>query len=268
LSPAVVSKAASVIESIKNNLGSKQTIDAFELLINNTLETQGHKPIKNNNPNHLPRIYDPRCINADTNIDGLAAGLKQTKSGRICIYGPPGTGKTAYGRWLAEQLEMPLMVKRGSDIISKWVGDTEKNIAKVFKVAEADGALLLIDEIEGFLQDRRNTQNNWETSAVNEMLTQMESYSGVFMASTNLIDTLDQAALRRFDLKLKFDFLLPDQSWRLLKSYCKALKLPTPNSKTKHGLDHLQNITPGDFAAIMRRHRFKPLKSPMKSLLF
>lgn len=261
LSPAVVSRAASVVQSIQSDLDEKQTTAAFELLINNTLKTQGHKPIKQNDSNRLPRNYDPRCINADTNIDELADGLKQTKSGRLCIYGPPGTGKTAYGRWLAEQLNMSLLVKRGSDIHSKWVGGTEKNIANAFKKAETDGALLLIDEVEGFLQDRQGAQHSWEISAVNEMLTQMESFSGVFIASTNHLYSLDQASLRRFDLKLKFDYLLPDQSWRLLKSYCEELSLSMPKKETKRALNRLQNITPGDFAAIVRRHKFKPLKT-------
>ncbi len=261
LSPAVVSRSAAVVKFIQNDLTESQPSDAFELIVNHTLDTQGYKTIKKSDPNRLPAHYDPRCINADTNIDELASGLKQTRSGRLCIYGPPGTGKTAYGRWLAQQLDMPLLVKRGSDIHSMWVGGTEQNIAKAFKEAETNSALLLIDEVEGFLQDRRRAQRSWETTAVNEMLTQMESFSGVFMASTNLIDTLDQAALRRFDVKLKFDFLLADQSWRLLNNYCAALNLSKPTIKTKHTLERLHNVTPGDFAAIARRHRFKPIKS-------
>lgn len=261
LSPAVITRAASVIQSIQSELGQTSAPAAFELIVNNTLTTQGHKPIQANDPNGLPKTYDPKCINADTNISEIAKGLKETKSGRLCIYGPPGTGKTAYGRWLSEQLEIPLLVKRGSDMISKWLGGSEKNIARAFKEAEEDGALLLIDEVEGFLQDRRGAQRSWEVTAVNEMLTQMESFSGVFMASTNLLDSLDQAALRRFDLKMKFDFLLPGQSWRLLKNYCNELNLSSPNSNLKRSLDRFTNITPGDFAAIKRQHKFKPIKS-------
>ena len=60
----------------------------------------------------------------------------KAKAGRLCLYGPSGTGKTAYGRWLAEQLEVSLLVKRGSDLISMWVGETEKNIAECFQQAE------------------------------------------------------------------------------------------------------------------------------------
>ncbi|MBW6608203.1 ATP-binding protein, partial [Salmonella enterica subsp. enterica serovar Weltevreden] len=87
---------------------------------------------------------------------------------------------------------------------------------KAFRKAQNDGAVLLIDEVDSFLQDRRGAQHNWEVSEVNEMLTQMESFSGVFVASTNLMEGLDQAALRRFDLKVKFDYLRADQAWALL----------------------------------------------------
>ena len=68
---------------------------------------------------------------------------------------------------------------------------------------------------------------------VNEMLTQMESFFGVFIASTNLVDDLDQAALRRFDLKVRFDFMDADQSRALLIRYCKSLALSGPLPETR-----------------------------------
>ena len=227
LAPAVVTRASSVVSTIGDELAQTDQAPALELIINNTLEAQEHKRIKRHDPNQLPETYNPAFIHADTDVESIAAGLKKTKAGRLCLYGPPGTGKTAYGRWLAEQLEVPLLVKRGSDLISMWVGETEKNIAECFQQAETEGAILLIDEVEGFLQDRREARLSWEVTGVNEMLTQMESFAGIFIASTNLRDNLDQAALRRFDLKIKFDFLLPRQCKALLKSYCKSLNLGT-----------------------------------------
>ena len=204
---------------------------------------------------------NPEFIHADTDVESIAAGLKKTKAGRLCLYGPSGTGKTAYGRWLAEQLEVPLLVKRGSDLISMWVGETEKNIAECFQQAETEGAILLIDEIEGFLQDRREARLSWEVTSVNEMLTQMESFAGIFIASTNLRDNLDQAALRRFDMKIEFDFLLPRQSQALLECYCNTLNLDAPNNALATRLGRVNNLTPGDFASVMRRHRFKPVRT-------
>ena len=159
LSPAVVTRATSVIDAIKDELAQTGRASALELIINNTLEAQGHQRIQRYDPNRLPETYDPAFIHTDTDVESIATGLKKTKTGRLCLYGPPGTGKTAYGRWLAEQVDLPLLVKRGSDLISMWVGGTEKNIAKCFRQAETEGAILLIDEIEGFLQDRREARS-------------------------------------------------------------------------------------------------------------
>ena len=142
------------------------------------------------------------------------------------------------------------------------MGESEKNIAKAFREAQNDGAVLLIDEVDSFLQDRRGAQHHWEVSEVNEMLTQMESFPGVFVASTNLLEGLDQAALRRFDLKVKFDFLRPEQAWELVRRYCKQLQLPAPQPDLLTRTMRLQRLTPGDFAAVLRQHRFRPIQSP------
>ena len=261
LAPAVVTRASSVVHAIRDKLAETDQAPALELIINNTLEAQGRPRIRRCDPNRLPETYDPAFIHADTDMESIVKGLKNVKTGRLCLYGPPGTGKTAYGRWLAEQLELPLLVKRGSDLISMWVGGTEKNIADCFRQAETEGAVLLIDEIEGFLQDRREARHSWEVTGVNEMLTQMESFAGIFIASTNLRDSLDQASLRRFDMKIKFHYLQSHQSRALLESYCNTLNLDAPDNALAARLGRLANVTPGDFAAIMRRARFKPFYS-------
>ena len=261
LAPAVVARAASVVRSIRDELGVAGAAQAVEMLIGNTLEAQGHKTIRKNVPNRLPEIYDPVFIHADTDLDQVAAGLMRAKTGRLCLYGPPGTGKTAYGRWLANQMGVPLMIKRASDLMSMWVGENEKNIARAFKQAEQEGALLLIDEVDGFLQDRRDAARSWEVTLVNEMLTQMESFSGVFIASTNLMDGLDQAALRRFDLKVKFGFLQPEQASELFHRYCGELELPIPHREQLEKVARIQQLTPGDFATVCRQNRFRPIIS-------
>jgi SpoVK/Ycf46/Vps4 family AAA+-type ATPase len=225
------------------------------------LEAQGHDGLRRHDPNRLPELYDPAFIHADANLAEVAEGLKRTRTGRLCLYGPPGTGKTAYGRWLAEQLGMPLLVKRASDLLSMWLGGSEKNLARAFCEAERENAVLLIDEVDSFLQDRRGASQSWEVSGVNEMLTQMESFAGVFIASTNLMSGLDQAALRRFDLKVKFDFLAPSQSLELLRRYCQNLGLDEPDNARQQGVLRLKNLTPGDFAAAVRQHRFRSITS-------
>ena len=266
LTPAVIARAASVIRSIENKIDKSKLPGTIQYLVSSTLEAQGHRPIKQNDPNRLPDTYDPAFINADVVLSTIAAGLAVSRAGRLCLYGPPGTGKTAFGRWLAEQLNSPLLVRRGSDLISKWVGETEENIANTFREAELEKAILLIDEVDGFLQDRRSAHRSWEVTAVNEMLTQIESFSGIFIASTNLMGSLDQAALRRFDLKVKFDYLTPEQAWQLLLRTCDSLALPAPPIVLQSALLRIANLTPGDFAAVARQHRFRPLEDATELL--
>src|SRR6266581_651213 len=261
LAPAVVTRPASVVRSIRGDLGANEAGAALELLVGSTLEAQGHAAIRRNDPVRLPELYDPRFIHADSDLALVAAGLVKSRAGRLCLYGPPGTGKTAYGRWLAGQVGVPLLVKRASDLMSMWVGENEKNIARAFKEAEKEGALLLVDEVDSFLQDRRGAQRGWEVSLVNEMLTQMEAFSGVFIASTNLMEGLDQAALRRFDLKVKFAFLKPEQAWELLCRHCVELGIAAPLPGERARLTRLQKLTPGDFAAVIRQSRFRPIAS-------
>ena len=92
----------------------------------------------------------------------------------LLLTGPPGTGKTALAAALAERLDRPLLVKRASDLLSKWVGETEARIADAFAEARESGALLLFDEADSLLSDRADARRSWEISQVNELLTWMD----------------------------------------------------------------------------------------------
>lgn len=262
LTPAVVARASSVVQAIKSSLGAQNPADALEHLISNTLEAQGHRRLKRHDPNHLPDVYDPSFINADADLAALATNVAATRAARLCLYGPPGTGKTAYARWLAQQLGAPLLTRRASDLMSPWVGENEHNIAAAFHAADVGGSILLIDEVDTFLRDRRDAQRAWEASLVNEMLVQMESFAGVFIASTNLMDGLDQAALRRFDLKVKLDYLRFEQAWDLLTRHCTQLGVGAPPKHMQPRVRRLTMLTPGDFATVVRQHRLRPITSP------
>lgn len=261
LAPAVVARASTVAHAIEAEVGREASASAFEHLVSHTLQAQGHGALPRHDPHRLPEVYDPAFLNADADLAALAQGIAATRSARLCLYGPPGTGKTAFGRWLAEQLDMPLLVRRASDLLSKYLGEAEQNIARAFRDAETDDALLLIDEVDSFLQDRRGAQRSWEVTQVNEMLTQMESFAGVFIASTNLMGGLDAAALRRFDLKVKLDFLHAEHAWALLQRHCAQGGLGAPGPAEQARLARLRQLTPGDFATVLRQGRFRPLGS-------
>ena len=259
LAPAMATRAATVLRQVQGDLPAHLApASAFGLLINGTLKAQGQKTWKSGAAPSLPDVYDPAFIQTDSDVQTLAAGLQAAPAARICFYGAPGTGKTAYARWLAEALGKPLLVKRASDLLSMFVGGTEQLIAEAFEQAQADDAVLLIDEVDSFLQDRREAKRSWETTQVNEMLTQMEAFEGIFIASTNLLHGLDAAALRRFDMKVKFGYLKPEQSWALLQRHCAQLGWLPPHDSLHTRLRLLPNLALGDFALAMRRHRFTP----------
>jgi len=261
LAPAVIQRAVRVVRAVQEDLPASRTGIALERLIESTLTAQGHAPLSAGQADTLPAGYNLNHIAADVDLAQVAEGIVQARTGRICLYGPPGTGKTAFGRWLAHRMNVPLHARKVSDIVAPYVGQTERNLARVFRDAAAEGAVLLLDEVDSFLQDRQHAHHSWEVTAVNEMLTQMESYQDVFIASTNLMDGLDQAALRRFDLKVKFGYLRPAQAWELFEANCQSLGLPEADGAVRTVLERMTNLTPGDFAAVIRQHRFRPLGS-------
>lgn len=260
LMPAIITRAMGVANSQTQDASA--TLDTtVEFLVNATLQAQGFVRLGQNRMQALPDFYSPDLANTDMPLDQLLAGLQNHGEARLCFYGPPGTGKTAFGHWLAVQLNKPLLTRRASDLISPYVGKTEQNFAQAFEQASDDDAVLLLDEVDSFLQDRRKARHSWEVSAVNEMLTQMESYRGLFIASTNLMENLDEASLRRFDLKINFDYLGAEQITNLLRRYLRQMGLKKPDSLKLARLLRQSCLTPGDFALVARRARFQPFSN-------
>lgn len=261
LSPAVVARAHNVIRGIGKDLPTAHRDEALSRIIANTLKAQGHPdPTRANVQVVQPGLYDIEHLNTSVDLQQIAANLRKSPSARLCLYGPPGTGKTSFGHWLANEVGQPLLLRKASDLLSPYVGMTEQKIARTFETAQQDGAVLLIDEVDSFLRDRTQTKHSWEVTQINEMLTQIETFPGILIASTNLIDQLDPASMRRFDIKLHFGYLLPEQVSRLLVSYCKNLGLPNPTIADLKLAGSMDFAAPGDFAAVARQHRFQPFR--------
>ncbi|MCK9489313.1 MAG: AAA family ATPase [Xanthomonadales bacterium] len=236
-------------------------------LLENSLRAMGtlrHLPRR-----MLPEHYDPALLNIDADLDAIATRLQHQPEARLCLYGPPGTGKTAFAHHLAERLNRPLLVRRASDLLSKWVGESEANIANAFQRARDEGAVLLIDEADSFLRERANARQSWEVTQVNEMLTQMEHFDGVFIASTNLLDQLDTASLRRFDYKLKFGYLRREQRAQMFRRLCADLASPDSEEidMALQAIDKLHLLTPGDFAVVRRQFRYPNATPSAQDLL-
>lgn len=268
ITPALVSKTAKIAKLAvpKCKLSSEAVI---EQVINRDFEIMGiSKKINRRSTEKIK--YDLRYLNADTNLRELISGLKRTPYGRIALFGSPGTGKTAFVKHVAEKLNKPLIEKRGSDLLDKFVGGTEANIAGMFKQAISENAILLLDEADSFLRDRTSAQRSWEVTQVNELLVQMENFEGIFFCSTNHMDNFDTASIRRFDFKIKFDVMGFDQTWRMFLQAVKEFGNPIENKLLnilKQKLRSLNNLTPGDFAIIKRQSRFKQEKMTVSELM-
>ncbi|WP_111860515.1 AAA family ATPase [Acinetobacter sp. CFCC 10889] len=260
LSPAILNRSYKVAKMAKMENEDLAVQGSMRKLISNTLKAQGFQAVKLQDSNALPKFYDLDYINTSADLKQIAVGIQQHGFGRLCLYGASGTGKTAFARWLAEYLDQPLLVKRGSDLISPWVGETEQNLAKAFSDAEEQQAVLLLDEVDGLLQDRRQATRSWEISQVNEFLVQMESFNGIVVATTNRFEELDQAALRRFDFKMHFDFLSYQQRLALLENICLQLNLEMNEAQVQNQLHSLNKLSAGDFAVIARQACFKPFE--------
>ncbi len=228
-------------------------------VVNEKLKAQGYKPVEMVKEQE-DISYRVEYINAEYDLFALAKFLKQYQKGRLCFYGAPGTGKSAYAKYLARYLKKELIVKRASDLLSMWVGKTEANIQAAFEEARREDALLLIDEADSFLADRTAARQSWEVTQVNEMLTQIERFDGIFIATTNFLDYLDSAALRRFDLKISFKPLLSSQLVTIFEQKCRELGFVV-NSKLRRRLEQMDGVTLGDVSAVVRGSRLAPLKS-------
>ncbi|PKP68522.1 MAG: AAA family ATPase [Alphaproteobacteria bacterium HGW-Alphaproteobacteria-4] len=212
---------------------------------------------------HLPfsvpsaGLFDPDLANADHNLSLIAkrfVACGPANTGGLCLSGPPGTGKSAFARYLAEQLQMPVLERRASDLLDRYVGGSERNIADAFAEARDTRAFLIFDEADSLLASRIETSHRWEISQVNEMLTWMESHPLPFACTTNLADQLDPATARRFSLRIGFLPLGIAQRQACFRRFFQA--------NPPEGLCTLDQLTPGDFAVVAKRSTLLGITAP------
>lgn len=243
VSPSIISNAVQTTKMINGNY------DDFEDLIENVARVVNKKKVvKKENKENKFTTYDINLVNTDMDMKDLTDKIQ--KSGKLnfslCLYGEPGTGKSLYARYLADILGIEVILKRASDLISPYVGQTEQNIAEAFLEAKTKKAMLIFDEADTFLQDRNNAIRSWEVAQVNEMLTQMESAEFPFVCTTNLLDTLDEASLRRFTFKIKFDFLTAKQVNQAMEHFFNFKDINL----------NIKGLTAGDFATVKKKADF------------
>jgi hypothetical protein len=145
-------------------------------------------------------------------------GSKLTASGGVAALftGPPGTGKTLAAQVIANELGIDLYRIDLSTVISKYVGETEKNLERIFREAQTSNAILFFDEADAIFGKRsevKDAQDRYANIEVGYLLQRMEGYSGIAILATNLRANLDEAFTRRLQFIVTFPF--PDEADRL-----------------------------------------------------
>ena len=147
---------------------------------------------------------------------GFAANLAYGRGPAALFVGPPGTGKTLAAECLATELELDLYKIDVSRIVDKYIGETEKNLGKIFDEAAAAGGVLFFDEADTLfakrteISDARDRYANVETGF---LLQKIEEYEGPVILASNLRENIDEAFFRRIRFVLEFEF--PDEAGRL-----------------------------------------------------
>ena len=246
VSASIISNAVKTVKMINGNEEDfSDIIESVATVVNKK------KDIKKQANDNILKDYDLSLVNTTSDMDNLTERLKACGklNFTLCMYGEPGTGKSLYARYLAKELGIEVIQKRVSDLVSKWEGETEQNIANAFAEAKDKKAMLIFDEADSFLQNRQKAVNSWEVTEVNEVLTQMENFEYPFVCTTNLMDSLDEASLRRFTFKIKFDFMNKEQVKKALKHF--------------FNIDsdiYIKGLTCGDFANVKKRTDFLDIK--------
>lgn len=251
--PALIGAAARFVSLSE---GSGLTPDAAaQTQVQGHLVTLGdHTPVR---PRQTALRFDMRYVNVagPMSADELVSWLKAEGRGTALFAGPPGTGKTQFAAELAQQLERKLVVKTASDILSKWYGESERNVATMFRDCDPQEELLFLDEGDVLLSDRGRSEQRVDRGVTAEFLRWLEQFEGIFVCATNHAGLLDPALIRRFTHRLTFLPLHAEQRRALFAELAMGDPKAPLSEAACMKLDTLDRLTPGDFANVRRRLR-------------
>lgn len=249
----IVSKAVdSAVTCYKSKEKRKKMFESI-------LESHNNLRNKNSKTKFEPKSnFNMEFLNTDIAPDTIKSYIEHYKNMEekercaILFHGEPGTGKTEFARFLAELTGFDHKTVSVSDFLSPYVGATEKNIAKAFQEAVKKNMVLIFDEADSLISDRRGAVRSWEVSQVNEFLAQLDRYKGVFIATTNFVKQFDMAAMRRFNWKVEFKSIAQNKIKQAFEYFFPQVDFSGLDEKFKN----ITKITAGDIAVIISKVKF------------
>ena len=209
---SITKKTLSLIGNLKPNM---------ELIIPSTTNDTLFEIIKGDNLERVNLQYTTEIDATFTDFCSLSKNISKNENLSILLYGAPGTGKTEFAKQVAKNVNGTLYQLNFPHIQSKWIGETEKNIRRVFNLyreawqKSKEPIILLINEADGLMNKRVsvNTSNDaFANQAQTELLEQLEKFDGILIATTNLLGNIDTAFHRRFLFKTEIH--APDEMSR------------------------------------------------------
>lgn len=257
-----------MIKAVNSVNCSSQTEEQIVIDVKNILEANSGLVYGSSHAGRkIQMTYDIGALNTSIEPDDILTMIKnatayadsaQTEAPagiRMLFYGLSGTGKTEFARYIANALAKELILKKASDILGKYIGESEQNIKEAFEEAEKQDAILLFDEADSFFTNRFNAENTWERTMVNEFLMQIEAFNGLLICTTNMRSIMDPALQRRFHIMVEFKALSANGIKTLLMKYFRNVPF---NADQIEKLNQWQSVTPGDFNALYGKARFMP----------
>ena len=200
----------------------------------------------------VPRpMFDTQFLNlsGSATAEQVLAALARGTEATMLLSGPPGTGKTQFAREVAARLGRRLVVRTASDLNSKWYGESERNVAAMFRECDTRAEVLFLDEADVLLGARSTAVQRADRAVTAEFLRWLETFQGTFLCATNHPETYDPALGRRFMFRLHFQPL--DEAQRL--ALFARMTGHSVTSDQARVLSSLHQLTPGDFANVSKR---------------
>jgi SpoVK/Ycf46/Vps4 family AAA+-type ATPase len=232
-------------------------------------------PSKDDTPIVLPKLIDNKIADFIKVVKHQSQLLQKgvETSNSLLLYGNPGCGKTTIAKYISEQTELPLVIARFDAIVSSLLGNTAKNIRKIFDFADNKPCILFLDEFDAIAKARDDQYELGELKRViNSLLQNIDSFAkqNILIAATNHPELLDKAIWRRFNTVIEIGLPQEDEIVKLIKTFTDDFDAEFNNDDKK--LDKLSKLfaekSPSDIKTIINNAKAQTVINNRETLQY